>query len=249
MAYLVRLLKIDNLADAVVIAATLTSGVIMVVNLLIRFLLGQIATKVEQPCAKSALQTRLLTIAATVYVCNYVLVIYVAHSPLAGNDYTSVLVNTAINRSHVISEATAVGGCNDIALAITDHHLNSTAALSMETVAALTTTWSCLNSFWGAVRSLFVEVLEQIVLSLASQHWYDVSGLIPQIIVLALTDIAVLSFMSVSINIVLTFIKRLRGVMSYSQASINEAYMPPDFTLGDRWAPRRLARTAAPPTG
>jgi hypothetical protein len=59
------------------------------------------------------------------------------------------------------------------------------------------------------VQAFWIEQLEQLVTSVGSQHWYAVSGLIPQIIVLAIVDIAMLSMMSVTISLVKTVLKRL----------------------------------------
>ena len=49
-----------TVSDAVIAAATITSAVIMGLNLGLRALLGQIAERLERPSARSRLQARLL---------------------------------------------------------------------------------------------------------------------------------------------------------------------------------------------
>mmetsp|Transcript_18959 Transcript_18959/g.43587 ORF Transcript_18959/g.43587 Transcript_18959/m.43587 type:complete len:378 (-) Transcript_18959:325-1458(-) len=199
----------------VITAAALTSSVVILINLGLREILGYVAQRLELPFAQSKLQARLMTISATVYICNYVLVLYVAHSPLRERDYSSVLVDFAVNTSNVLTHA---NDCMD--LEFSGEHVSK-----------------CLGIFGAAIEGMWLGALEGIVTSLANQNWYDVSGLIPQIIVLAITDIIVLAFMGVGITLVYTAARRAYGrYFTYSQARINEAYTPQEFTLGERYA-------------
>jgi hypothetical protein len=223
----------DEGTDAVIIAAMLTSAVVMVINLGLRALLGQIATRLERPFAKSKLQARVMTISSVIYICNYVLVIYVAQSPLNDDtDYASMLRWAAMNRTSVITKATVMGSCAHMAETI--NPLNLTTVEGFHDSAT-----SCINAVGGAVTTFYVQVLETLVRTIADHNWYDVSGLIPQIIVLAVTDIIVLSFMSVGISLAFTIFRRINGRLQYSQANMNHAYRPPEFTLGDKCATRR----------
>ncbi|EOD31251.1 hypothetical protein EMIHUDRAFT_456391 [Emiliania huxleyi CCMP1516] len=94
----------------------------------------------------------------------------------------------------------------------------------------------CASAAFGAAQATFRQVTGELVTRLYGFDWYGESGVVTQMVVIAITDIVLLVLFSEVVTLCRVVAMRALARFKRAQRSINALYEPPVWRFADRYA-------------
>jgi hypothetical protein len=204
---------------AVTTTAFFIAVTIFVVNKTMKVLLS-LAVGLERHRLWSQHTKRVMTLYGILYIFNYVVVLFVVHSPWVGSRREDM--HASVREAWDAAWAECEGEEGEVR-------------------------WSCtsgvLGMLWNAGAAMYESFMVSASEGFDSNSWYDEAGLVPQIITIAVVDLFMLC-VAESIKFTIFLFKRFMGRMKFAQSAINLAYAPPEFIFAEKYG--YMLKIAAP---
>ena len=183
----------------------------------------------EKHGSHTARENKMMVASAAVYIFNYVLLMLRVHSPLPpGQTYFDILIN---------STSIAIYDANGETIdACFGSGAEERSVVGDAVVGYGHWVGECVSSSFHAAYVVFCTVMQAFAMRLSNVGWYEATGVVPQMIVIALTDIVLLVLLSEISAIGLMLLKRLLARCKSAQLSINAWFRPPEWIFADRYA-------------
>ena len=195
---------------AVTTTAFFIAVTIFVVNKTMKVLLS-LAVGLERHRLWSQHTKRVMTLYGILYIFNYVVVLFVVHSPWVGSRREDM--HASVREAWDAAWAECEGDEGEVR-------------------------WSCtsgvLGMLWNAGAAMYESFMVSASEGFDSNSWYDEAGLVPQIITIAVVDLFMLC-VAESIKFTIFLFKRFMGRMKFAQSAINLAYAPPEFIFAEKY--------------
>mmetsp|Transcript_19510 Transcript_19510/g.64493 ORF Transcript_19510/g.64493 Transcript_19510/m.64493 type:complete len:421 (+) Transcript_19510:216-1478(+) len=178
------------------------------------------------------MELKTMVTSASVYIFNYVLLMLRVHSPLPdGEGYTALLLNST---KHALSAGDeSVEGAVRLCAAMLHDELREEPASLSEPFQHVA---QCASAAFGAAQATFRQVTGELVTRLYGFDWYGESGVVTQMVVIAITDIVLLVLFSEVLTLCRVVAMRALARFKRAQRSINALYEPPVWRFADRYA-------------
>jgi len=218
----------DRTNLAVLVVSLVISAALPLVNNGSRTVLSMMVTRVERPGYFTLLSQRIFSVLAFVYIVNYCIVPWLVYSALMPSP----------------SEFLQIGVGNFSASACTRVRAFDSSVLSTGVSGCFET----LAEDWYSFTQIIYRYAQRIASPEATAKWYGseggaAAGLIPQMVVLSLTDPVLTVFLRELIAFVKTRWSQFYGKLQFTQQMINACYEPGDFKFAERHA--LVMKTAA----
>jgi len=196
-----------DLIDALFIAAAISAF-----NVIMWHLIVQVTLRLQKPKCMSEYWSRVMRFSSFAYIVNMVVCPFMAHSHWLLDDTSAGSVFTAYLK-----------GLEDLQA----KRLN----------CWVETTGGDITACASSISHLVADMLMALINMINDERWYLSTGLLPQIIVLGVFDVAFLGYFHACFDLFQHVVARFVGrTTRNAQAYINVAYEPPNFTLHDRYA-------------